>query len=145
MHRRDLIAGAGAALVATTGAVLAQQQQGHGLHHDHVGTSALAEKALACVGTGNACLDHCMKLLANGDTSIAACARSVDELVAACASLAKLATVGSAHLPAFAKATMAICQSCEAECRKHADKHATCKACGEACNACAAECRKVAA
>lgn len=33
----------------------------------------------------------------------------------------------------------------EKECRKHAEHHATCRACADACVACAAACRKVAA
>jgi Cys-rich four helix bundle protein (predicted Tat secretion target) len=66
-------------------------------------------------------------------------------MLSTCGTLAKLASLKSSHLPAMAKLALAVCQECEAECLKHADKHAACKACGEACAACAAECRKVAA
>jgi hypothetical protein len=37
-----------------------------------------------------------------------------------------------------------VCEACAAECGKHADHHAHCKACAEACSRCAAECREMA-
>jgi Cys-rich four helix bundle protein (predicted Tat secretion target) len=140
MHRRELIVGTGAAIVAASTSALAQgASHDHGNHH---GPSPLAARAMECVTSGNACLDHCFATFAAGDTSLAECARKVDHLVAVCASLAKLASGNSAHLPALAKVVMAVCQDCETECRKHAAKHETCKACADACAACAAECKR---
>ena len=88
-------------------------------------------------------MDHCLQTFAAGDTSLAICAREVDLMLSTCGTLAKLASLNSSHLPTMAKLALAVCQDCEAECRKHADKHAACKACGEACAACAAECKKI--
>jgi Cys-rich four helix bundle protein (predicted Tat secretion target) len=142
MNRRDLIA-AGAALVALSSSA-AQAQVSHD-HHDAAAANPLFDTASNCVKVGLVCMDHCLQTFAAGDTSLAARAREVDLMLSTCGTLAKLASLKSSHLPAMAKLALAVCQDCEAECRKHADKHAACKACGEACAACAAECKKVAA
>jgi hypothetical protein len=68
-------------------------------------------------------------------------ARAVDQMVSLCGTLSKLASLSSSYLPAMAKVALIGCQDCETECRKHAEKHAPCKACG----ACAVECKKVTA
>ena len=141
MNRRDVIA-AGAALVALSTA--AQAQMSHD-HHDTAAADPLLDTASDCVKAGLVCMDHCLQTFAAGDTSLAACAREVYQMLATCGALAKLASLKSSHLPAIAKLALAVCQDCETECRKHADKHAACKSCGEACAACAAECKKIAA
>lgn len=155
--RRTFFKAAGAAtLVATASgaAVASGQQAGHshsGMDHSHMhgaatGNTALQKSALACVETGQLCLNHCLASFAAGDMSMAGCARSVDQMLAVCATLAKLASTGSPLLPAMAKAVaLPMCLECEQECRKHADKHAECKACADACKACAEDCRKLAA
>jgi len=75
------------------------------------------------------------------DTSMAACAESTFQLVAACNALAALA-VNSPHVPELAKTVEKICTDCKKECDKF-PKIAECTACGEACKKCAEECRKV--
>jgi Cys-rich four helix bundle protein (predicted Tat secretion target) len=124
--------------------------QDHSHQHGHDGAAgggqahrALVEAASDCIKTGEACLAHCFASFAAGDTTLAACARSVDTMLSVCATLQKLAAAGSPHLPALARVALAVCDECEAECRKHAEHHATCKACAEACGACARECRSV--
>jgi Cys-rich four helix bundle protein (predicted Tat secretion target) len=141
MNRRHVIA-TGAALAALSSAARAQVSHDH---HDAAAANPLFDSASNRVKVGLVCMDHCLQTFAAGDTSLAACAREVDLMLSTCGSLAKLASLKSSHLPAMAKLALAICQDCEAECLKHAEKHAPCKACGEACAACAAECRKVAA
>jgi Cys-rich four helix bundle protein (predicted Tat secretion target) len=141
MNRRDLIA-TGAALMAVSTPALAQMSHAD---HDLAAASPLFDAASNCGKVGLVCIDHCFQSFAAGDTTLAACAREVDQMLSTCGTLAKLASVRSSHLPAMAKVALAVCQDCETECRKHADKHAACKACGEACAACAAECKKVAA
>ena len=76
------------------------------------------------------------------DTSMAACADSAFQLVAACNALASLAAVNSSHVPAFAKTVAKVCEDCKKECDKF-PKIAECTACGDACKKCAEECRKV--
>ncbi|NVO17477.1 MAG: Csp1 family four helix bundle copper storage protein [Rhodoplanes sp.] len=142
MNRRHVLTTA-AALAVVAGPAFAQ---GHAGHDSPSGLNApLVAAATNCVRAGLACINHCFDSLAAGDTSLAACARSVDQMSAVCGALAKLASAGSPHLPAMAKLAQAVCLDCEKECRKHADHHAVCKACADACAACAEECRKVAA
>lgn len=58
-----------------------------------------------------------------------------------------LLTVSVAQLilqPRLAAIAMDACNQCEEACKKHAEKHEECKACGESCAACAKECKKLA-
>jgi Cys-rich four helix bundle protein (predicted Tat secretion target) len=141
MNRRHVI-GAGAAMVALSTAAKAQVSHDH---HEPAAADPLFDTASDCVKVGLTCMDHCLQTFTAGDTSLAACAHEVDLMLSTCGTLAKLASLKSSHLPAMAKLALAVCQDCEAECRKHADKHVACKACGEACAACATECKKIAA
>lgn len=142
MDRRNLLLAAGGAALAT-GTRLADAQ--HSAAHEHgAAGSPLLDSALQCVKTGELCQAHCFTLFAEGDKSVAACARSVNTLAAVCGTLAVLAAEHSPMLPRYAGVAKDVCKACEDECRKHADKHAPCKACAEACAACARECGKIA-
>ena len=152
MNRRDLISVASAAvLVAAASPALAEE--GHEAHehagHDHgvddMPYQSLVDAATNCTKTGLACINHCLDSFAAGDTAMARCARAVDQMISVCGTLAKLASIGSSHLPAMAKIAADVCQNCEKECKKHADHHAVCKACAEACAKCAEECKKISA
>jgi Cys-rich four helix bundle protein (predicted Tat secretion target) len=83
--------------------------------------------------------------MAEGDKSLAACARSVNALTAVCGALAVLAAQNSPLLARYAVVAKDVCKACEDECLKHAEKHAPCKACADACADCARECAKIAA
>ncbi len=87
---------------------------------------------------------HCIDLLASGDSSLGACAKLVDQMVALCQATGPLAEHGSAHLKAFAAVCASLCGDCKAECDKHAGHHAECKACAEACGRVIAEAQKIA-
>jgi Cys-rich four helix bundle protein (predicted Tat secretion target) len=123
-----------AALVLGGVPALAQRSHDHGTHG--VQYPKLATAAADCGLRGQECLNHCIGLVKAGDTSIADCMESVEELIAACVALRVLTISNSKNLRDFARAVQPICQACETECRKHADKHAECKACGESCTAC---------
>lgn len=151
MDRRHFAAVAGTVAAFASGReVLAQSE-----HAGHVGGHAgahgggkyqdLAQASAHCVMTGQNCLRHCLETFAAGDTTLAACARSVRELIAVTAALQDLATADSTYVPAMSRVVETICLGCEKECRKHADHHATCRACADACLDCAAACRKAAA
>lgn len=148
MDRREFMtattaAAASAAVLMAAGAASAE---GAGAGHGPTGDfPPLALSSGHCVASGQSCIAHCMLMFAGGDTTLAACAKSVNELIVACAALQALAIDKSSHLPAFAKAVMAVCEDCEKECRKHEAKHEVCKACAEACKTCAAECKKASA
>ena len=97
LNRRELIASAGGAvLLAASTETMA---------HDHEGmampsiNAKLVETASDCIKAGEACTAHCLSLFASGDTTVAACAKSVDEMLSICGAVQKLASAGSSHLP----------------------------------------------
>jgi len=151
MNRREVIGSAGiAAVVLASGAAWADEHGGHdhgGMDHGAMAmpspNAKLVDSASNCVKAGQACIAHCFAAFAAGDTSLAACATNVDQMLSVCATLQKLASAGSPHLAEMAKLALAVCQDCEKECRKHETHHATCKACADACKVCAEECKKV--
>ncbi|MFN7951313.1 MAG: Csp1 family four helix bundle copper storage protein [bacterium] len=106
---------------------------------------AFAEVAGRCVVVGNECLQHCLDLLAKGDTAIADCAREVRQMLAICAAAGPMAAAKGKRLAAFAKLCADVCGDCESACRKHEADHEICKRCAEACAAVVAEARKLAA
>lgn len=145
MDRREMLGSMGAiALSALT-------MDAHAADHDHdhhqhgARNQALVDSASDCIKRGEACLNHCFDLLAKGDKEMAACAKSVNEMLVVCAALQRLATSDSPFLAKYAKVAGEICEACEKECRKHEKKHAECKACAESCAACLKECKKVSA
>lgn len=137
MNRRNVLGGA--SLVMAMDKVFAEEH-----HHEHAASAhaALSEAARHCVSSGDDCISHCLQLFIQGDTSLAAGAKSVYQMSAICEALARLASANSEHLAEFAKITHAMCLDCEKECRKHENEHAICKTCAESCAACARECRK---
>jgi Cys-rich four helix bundle protein (predicted Tat secretion target) len=145
MNRRDSLIGAGAALFAAAQTSALAQEMAHDHSHMH---GAVANGLLAatadCVVKGQACIAHCLILLGEGDKDMAACAKTVNQVLAMCSALQALTAQQSKMVPAMAKLTMEACEVCEKECRKH-EKHAECKACADSCVACAKECKAVAA
>jgi Cys-rich four helix bundle protein (predicted Tat secretion target) len=145
MNRRDSLIGAGAALFAAAQTSALAQEMAHDHSHMH---GAVAQGLLAatadCVVKGQACMAHCLVLLADGDKAMAECAKTVNQTIAMCSALQALTAQQSKMVPAMAKLTMEACEVCEKECRKH-EKHAECKACADSCVACAKECKAVAA
>ncbi len=143
LSRRDLlVGGAGTVVVASlpvAPATAAEEHAGHapGPHQ------ALIGAARTCIAEGDACVAHCLAMFATGDTSLAACAKAVSEMVPACSAVAQLATLDAKRLEQFLGPCIDVCADCEKECRKHADKHAVCKACADACAAFITEAKKL--
>jgi len=149
MERREVLKTVGAAMAAAiAGSALAAEQEHH---HDHGAMpmanpySSLIASTSDCLKTGEACLAHCLVLLGEGDKEMAACAQSVNGMLAVCGTLGRLAGQNSKHTAALAKVTADVCAECEKECRKHEKKHAECKACADACATCLKECKKLSA
>jgi Cys-rich four helix bundle protein (predicted Tat secretion target) len=136
MDRRQMLIGTGTVLL-TSMVARAQKHEGHGS-----GESTLADASAHCVRRGEACLAHCLALLGSGDTSMAACAKNAAEMTALARSMLTLAASGSKRQKALAKIVGESAKDCEAECRKHADKHPVCHDCAESCMRLAAECAK---
>ena len=144
MNRREaLFGGLAVASAVAMGRTQAAEMQHH--HHNMSANASLVAAAADCVQKGQACLSHCLHLLGQGDKEMAACAKSVNQMLALCGALQSLANQESAYLPKLAATALQACNECEEECKKHADKHEACKACGESCKACAKECKKITA
>jgi Cys-rich four helix bundle protein (predicted Tat secretion target) len=142
MDRRESIAAAGTvAAVASTSQAFAQMAEEPMMHPPEY--KALEEAAAHCVATGNDCLRHCLGMYKMKDTSMADCADTAFQLVAACGALQALAAVNSPHVGAVAKGVEQICKACQKECEKW-PKVAECKSCGDSCKVCAEECGKAA-
>jgi Cys-rich four helix bundle protein (predicted Tat secretion target) len=95
----------------------------------------LAALTAECARIGQICMQHCISLLSKGDTSMAACAQTVHEMLAVCEGTRVLALAGSAHLGQAAALCKSICESCEAACNVHAGHHKECGDCAAACKA----------
>jgi Cys-rich four helix bundle protein (predicted Tat secretion target) len=150
VNRRNLIGLVGAAAVATAGRIVAAESAAQPVahdHHDHGGASgaydALVATTTECINTGEACLDHCLALLGQGERDLVQCARTVQSTIAACTALRQLAAVNSPRVKEFARLVALVCEDCKAECHKQS-AHAPCKKCEEACEACAKACRAIA-
>ncbi len=143
INRRKALQGM-LAVMATTGSGLAfAGMNPEHAHHAANKQQAVIDSALDCVKTGEACLDHCIELFKGGDTSVAECADTVNEMLAMCTALSRMASYRSHHLKDLARVCLEVCKDCEKECRKHADKHAECKACADSCKQCIKECKKI--
>lgn len=146
MNRRELLLGglalAGAAIVSNAEAAEHDAMMHH--HHDVPANLALATSASDCIQKGEVCLSHCLELLGQGEKEMADCAKSVNQMLALCGALQQLANQNSKLQPKLAALALDACNQCEEACKKHADKHEACKACGESCAACAKECKKLA-
>ncbi len=149
MDRRDLLATAAGAVVASSFAALADEQKGPGPGKGEPAkvepiNAALHEAALACLKAGDICLDHCVRHLSSGSTMMAECAGTVRQMLPLCQAVAELAVQRAPRLKELAAVCAKACRDCEAACKKHAMHHAECKACLESCQRCAAECEKLA-
>ena len=66
-------------------------------------------------------------------------------MLASCRALISLAAAESKFAPRLAALCVDVCRACEAECKKHADKHKPCRECMESCGECAKACRAMVA
>lgn len=142
MERREMLKTVGA--LAMAGMAAQAQAADHDHHHNHGGKfDALIASTGSCIATGESCLAHCLTLLGQGDKVMADCAKSVNQMLAMCTALQKLAAQDAPATKALAKVTLDVCIDCEKACKKHADKHAECKACAEACADCIKQCKAI--
>lgn len=146
MNRREAILNGGAMVVsASLGAIAcgAQNAVAQAVTAP-VAAGSVADQAYDCQKKGEACVDHCVRMLSTGDTSMAECLTTARDMLAATEALAHLATAGSKHLALAARLAIATCESCEAACTKHAATHAVCRDCADACARTIAACRPLA-
>jgi len=138
-----LLALAGLSRSAQSADEHAEHMMQHGdMHHgDAPRHQPVIDAALACVNRGDVCLDHCITLLGEGDTSLKVCARTVSAMLPMCAALARYAALDAPRLKELARLCIDVCSDCETECRKHQDHHAACRACAESCANCITACK----
>lgn len=102
---------------------------------------AVIDTASACIAKGEVCVAHCIDLMKAGDTAMADCMKTVSAMMPMCAALVRLAALDSKRLKELAAVCNDVLADCEAECKKHAGKHAVCKDCMDSCTACIKECK----
>ncbi len=134
ISRRELIVGAGAVGIAlATGSSLGADAPGH-RHEDHAPKNPDALDAVNnCVVKAQQCAAHCLVAFQEGDTTLADCARKVNEMLPICKAFSYQVASNSPYVKALSAVCAHACKDCEAECRKHEDKHTECKECAEAC------------
>ncbi len=103
----------------------------------------LLDAALLCVNRGEACIDHCVKHLGAGDTSMKDCMDSVSTMLPICTAVARFAAFDAPRLKEVVKLCVDVCNDCEKECRKHEQHYAQCKNCADSCAAFIREGKKV--
>lgn len=134
ISRRALLVGAGALGAAlAAGASLAKDAPGH-RHEDHAPKHPDVLTAVNnCVVMAQQCVAHCLVAFQEGDTTLADCARKVNEMLPICKAFSYQLAGNSPYVKAMSEICGQACKDCETECRKHEDKHAECKECAEAC------------
>jgi Cys-rich four helix bundle protein (predicted Tat secretion target) len=149
MNRREaLVNGSAMVISASLGAIACGAQNAAAQAAASPATAAtsdgsIADAAFDCQKKGEACEDHCVRMLSTGDTSMAECIAAVRDMLPATDALARLASANSKHLPAAARLAIEVCESCESACRKHAQVHAVCRECADSCARTIAACRKL--
>ncbi len=153
MNRREALKTTGALALSAFVTEAMAAEHDHSQMHDHAAMNhegmknpytKLIQTTGDCIQKGQLCIDHCLMLLADGETEMAACARSVHQMLAICGALQQLASYQSKQVKPLAKIAMEMCKACEDECRKHEKKHAACHDCAESCAACYKECKALA-
>ena len=153
MNRREALIGAGAAIATMTAAKLAEAAakgaapamagHDHSAHQQGPDYTSLINAASSCHKAALACENHCLESFAAKDTSLAACAREVAEMMAICEATIRVASLKSK----YTKEIVAVCkksgESCKAECLKQAKQHDICRIMAEECDKCIKECDKV--
>jgi Cys-rich four helix bundle protein (predicted Tat secretion target) len=101
-------------------------------------SAAFAKAVAHCLETGELCLAHCTKELADGNTEMAKCNASVQAMMVVCQSAVRLVALGSAQAKKAVELCAAVCKECAEACEEHKahfahGMHLACKSCGEAC------------
>ena len=134
ISRRSVLSTAGALGAAFAGGLAAAADGPGHKHADHAPSHPAAlDAANHCSQTARLCLSHCLVSFEEGDTTLAACARSVHNMISLCDAFAAQVASNSRYIEGIAKVCRTCCVDCEKECRKHEDDHVECKQCADAC------------
>lgn len=86
-----------------------------------------------CSGKARLCLVHCLMSFEGGDTTLASCASSINQMISLCDTFSSQVANISKYIDGIAEVCRAACADCEKECRKHEKQHAECRECADAC------------
>lgn len=102
------------------------------------------EECYACAQTCTACADACLGEETASD--LRQCIRLNLDCADICIATGAMATRRSGSnidvLRAVIQTCAEACQTCAAECDRHAEKHAHCRVCAETCHSCELACRE---
>jgi Cys-rich four helix bundle protein (predicted Tat secretion target) len=113
------------------------EHAGHDAHagHGNEAMAKLAELCGHCSAMGEACLTHCITMLADGDKSMGDCAKSTQLMVPFCQAMTATATIDAKQVMQLVALCKEVCTECEAACAVHSKMHAACKRCEDSCKA----------
>lgn len=141
MNRRDALLGigAGAAVLAGAGSVLADDKKGDD-HHEHF--AACAKACAACMIECDMCFHHCAENLAAGKKEHAATLHTCIDCAECCKTAAALVARHSPFAAHACECCIKCTEACATACEKFPDdKHMA--ACAKACRDCAKACKEM--
>ena len=112
MDRRSFIGSTAVASLASLPLAAAAAEHNHGAHaHGKYAAAPSAPNLYAgalaaageCITHAEVCLNHCLNLLGEGDQSMAACSKAMNQMLALCKALQSLAAQRSPLTPIQAK------------------------------------------
>lgn len=130
MDRREAFSqlAAGAAGLALSSTLLAKAET-------NTTASPLLDAAWACQKSALNCQKHCIELFEAKDTSMLACFKKLNDLIALNEAGMELFAHHSPLAKEFAGVLQKASDSCALECGKHAKHHEVCASCQKACEA----------
>ncbi|KAB2321345.1 Csp1 family four helix bundle copper storage protein [Betaproteobacteria bacterium SCN1] len=149
MNRRELLAAIGAAALTANAA----KTHAHGFNPDFIESlrtdanpyGLLVTAAGHCIGKGEICLAFCLSLMGKGNTELASCAQSVNQMLALTRAIQDMAGQQAPLIDQAAAVCLEACESCRKACEPYAGRYAKFRACAQACAECAFECRALVA
>ena len=110
----------------------------------------IKESITQCMEKGQACVDHCKKELAAGNTEMEKCYATVQAMMTLCDATKKLAELKSVQVRNILGVCIGAVDDCRKACMEHQahfamGMHLECKACAEACSNCGDTCKSASA
>ena len=96
---------------------------------------ALIRAVQSCIESGQLCQARCLVRLGEGEKAMAACTRTVTEMIALSQALAAIAAASAPSLRALAGISRDVCRRCQRACLVHAEEEPSCRECATSCGA----------
>ncbi|HFE45648.1 MAG TPA: hypothetical protein ENJ18_09165 [Nannocystis exedens] len=96
---------------------------------------ALLRAVQSCIESGQLCQARCLVRLGEGEKAMAACTRTVTEMIALSQALAGIAAGSPPSLRALAGISRDVCQRCQRACLVYAEEEPSCRECAASCGA----------